>query len=505
MGARTLPALRLLAVFFAGSVFPLGLAPFDFWPATVISAGLFAGLLHWLPQSGFFIGWLYGAGFFLTGSSWVYVSIHVYGHAPAPLAAVLTAGFCLGLALLTGLQGALYRRLFQPRGWIAATIAFPALWVLFEWLRSWLLTGFPWLFAGYASLHSVAAGWAPVWGIFGQSLLVVALGSGAVAITLAPAQERTKAAGCITLLLLIAGAGHWLNAVEWTQASGQPIRAALYQPNISLEKKWDRRYFNDILNQHQRISESLYSQFDIVLWPESALPAVKDRIEPYLDRVAQSAQEFDSTLITGIPVRAESGLHNSIIALGAGRGVHHKQKLVPFGEYVPLEQWLRGLIAFFDLPMSSFVPGPQQRPLLHAGNIPIAPFICYEVVYPDFVFDAAGDAELLLTVSNDSWFGDSIGPLQHLQMAQFRALETGRPMLRGTNNGVSAIIDHRGRIKAQEPQFEERVISGELQPRTGWTPVVRTGSWPTLVLCAALLSLFLALQGRQSLRSNSHH
>jgi apolipoprotein N-acyltransferase len=159
------------------------------------------------------------------------------------------------------------------------------------------------------------------------------------------------------------------------------------------------------------------------------------------------------------------------MALGQGSGVHHKQKLVPFGEYVPLEQWLRGVIAFFDLPMSSFVPGADATPRLKANNHVIAPFICYEIVYPDFVLNGARDASIIVTVSNDSWFGRSIGPLQHLQMAQYRALETGKPVIRGTNNGVSAIINEKGDLISQSEQFQEEVLLGTIQPYRGETPL----------------------------------
>ena len=225
-----------------------------------------------------------------------------------------------------------------------------------------------------------------------------------------------------------------------------------------------------------------------MLWPESALPTYSDRIEDYLGLISTEATETGTTLITGIPTRDAQGGYNSIIALGLGAGEYRKQKLVPFGEYVPFEKNLRGLIQFFDLPMSSFIPGPNVPPVLSAGPLKVASFICYEVVYPDFVWQGARDAALLVTVSNDSWFGHSIGPLQHLQMARFRALETGRPLLRGTNNGVSAIIDHKGDLLVATPQFEEVVITGEVQPKTGLTPLMWLGSTPILAFCGLLIA-----------------
>ncbi len=206
----------------------------------------------------------------------------------------------------------------------------------------------------------------------------------------------------------------------------------------------------------------------------------------------------DTTLITGIPFRPEGQqrYHNSIMALGSGEGVYLKQRLVPFGEYVPLEEQLRGLISFFDLPMSAFSPGPADQPPLRAGAFRIAPFICYEVVYPDLVASGARNADLLITISNDSWFGNSIGPLQHLQMAQMRALENGRYMIRGTNNGISAIIDHRGRITARTGQFVEESLSGKVEVMLGETPFSSFGSRPIIVGSGvALLLMWLMYLG----------
>ena len=188
--------------------------------------------------------------------------------------------------------------------------------------------------------------------------------------------------------------------------------------------------------------------FDLVLWPESAVPNYLQRAQGFLEPIAERAAAANTTLITGIPFRPpdSESYHNSIAALGFGKGVYHKQRLVPFGEYVPLENLLRGLIAFFDLPMSAFSPGPENQAPLKVGAFRVAPFICYEIVYGGLVAKNARNADLLITISNDSWFGDSIGPWQHLQIAQMRGRENGRYVVRGTNNGISAIIDHQGKI-----------------------------------------------------------
>ena len=487
MESRVKALASLLVPIISGALFVPGLAPMSAWPSTLLSIAALLYLMHRKSQqSAFLIGWLYGVGLFGAGVSWVYVSIQVHGQAPPLLAGTLTALFCLGLATLAGLQMSLYRRCSRGRK-TPSPLLFAAIWVLFEWLRSWLFTGFPWLYAGYIALDTPAAGWAPVVGVYGLSFLIAGLSAAIGSLALNTASDLRKRGAEASIWVIIILTGMPLSAVSWTQDRSAPLTVAIYQPNIPLEKKWDRRYFRAIQQQYTDNSRPYFKNTDLVLWPESALPTYKDRIEDYLSLVATEATETGTTLITGIPTRDAQGGYNSIVALGLGAGEYRKQKLVPFGEYVPFEENLRGLIQFFDLPMSNFIPGPNVPPILSAGPLKVASFICYEIVYPGFVWQGARDAALLVTVSNDSWFGHSIGPLQHLQMARFRALETGRPLLRGTNNGVSAIIDHKGDLLVATPQFEEVVITGEVQPKTGLTPLMWLGSTPILAFCGLLI------------------
>ena len=235
---------------------------------------------------------------------------------------------------------------------------------------------------------------------------------------------------------------------------------------------------------------SLPESSDLLIWPEAAIPAYRNQMERWLTRAEATLEERNAALITGIPLRDRDARYNGIIGLGRASGDYRKQKLVPFGEYAPLEAVLRGRIDFFDLPMSHMAPGEAGQTALAFDDLEIAPFICYEIVYPDFVAAGTRQSHLIATISNDSWFGRSIGPLQHLQMARFRALETGRPVLRGTNNGVTAIISSKGVILDQLPQFEVGTLQGRVTPRSGDTPYMRLQSYPILALIA--LSLFCA-------------
>lgn len=472
----------------AGALLTLSFAPFGLWPAGIAGCALFGYFLCTCSTgAAIWRGWLFGLGLFGTGASWVYVSIHVYGQAGVGLATLLTALFCAGLALLPAIFAGLYVRWIRglPGGML---IGFPALWVLFEWLRSWLLTGFPWLYLGYAHIDTWIAGWAPIAGVYGLSFFTALTAS-----CLFLAWRSREPASLVTyagIVVTIWVGGLVLRPIEWVvPASEEPLSVALYQPNIPQELKWDRRYYDTILQQYERAVRPMFGK-DIVLWPESAIPRIYANARDFLDPMARRASLTDSTLITGIPSRDDAGAYrNSIVAIGLGEGMYHKQRLVPFGEYVPLEDWLRGVIAFFDMPMSSFSSGPPDQPPLRAGSHRVAPYICYEIVYPGLVARAARRAELLVTVSNDTWFGASIGPLQHLQMARMRALENGRYLLRGTNNGVSAIIDHRGKITAQTEQFVETTLTGTAEVMLGHTPFTSFGPMPVIIACVILLAL----------------
>jgi apolipoprotein N-acyltransferase len=486
---------HLLAIA-SGALVTLSLAPFNLWPAGLLSVALLVWLLHGItPGKAALRGWCYGLGLFGCGTSWVYVSIHTYGHAPAALAAGLTVLFCAGLALFCCLTFYLYARFIRdlPGG---HHLGFAALFVLGEWLRSWFLTGFPWLYLGYGHLHTSLSGWAPVGGVLLVSFIIAYSG----AFLGHAIQQRKILIPHLIAVCLFWFAGWSLQNIEWTQASNKPaLNIAMVQANIGQDVKWDRDQYWPSLNLYNRMSQPLWAEADAVIWPEAAVPAYYDHAQHFLGRMTKKAEEHNSSLILGIPYREKIDNayqnYNSIMAFAEGSGIYHKQRLVPFGEYVPLENILRGLIGFFDLPMSQFSSGKDQE-LLSIKSQTLAPFICYEIVYPDLVASWLPQAELLITISNDAWFGDSIGPLQHMQMAQMRALENGRYLIRSTGNGISAIVNPKGHIEARSEQFQQQVLQGKVQAMSGSTPFSITGSWPTIGLCLFIWALLIIRQKR---------
>ncbi|MDT8397487.1 MAG: apolipoprotein N-acyltransferase [Pseudomonadales bacterium] len=482
---------RALLAMLAGGLAPLSLSPLDFWPAAILSIMAFMALLqNTSPRHGSFIGWAYGCGFFGVGASWVYVSIHVYGDAGPLLAGLLTLLFVMGLALFFSLQAWVLQHFFSQT---TSLWVFPAVWVIFEGFRGWVLTGFPWLYLGYAHLDTPLAGWAPVFGVMGISFVVV-LSAVILYRLLLLFNASSKAPYAPTLIASITLlAGLWLvplllNSIVWVkEVPEKSSTVALVQANIAQEIKFDRAHLQAGLDRYAALSAPLWATNQIVLWPETAIPLLYQQAGEILQSMSRQANIHHSALISGILFRDGQLIHNSIISIGKGESIYHKQKLVPFGEYVPLAGIVENLLQIFDLPMSSLSPGPAGQPLLKVGELGLAPFICYEVVYPDFVRKAAATSDFLVTISNDTWFGNSLGPLQHLQMAAMRALENGRYLVRATNNGVSAIIDEKGHILARTPQFQEAVLSARVKVFAGTTPFSRWGSTPVLIFSFLIL------------------
>ncbi len=475
-------ALALIAMVLCGVAVTLSFAPFGWWPLSLVAAALLnLALEKSTPRRAIALGWAYGAGLFGSGVSWVYISIHDYGFTSGPLAAIFTAVFCLFLALIPGLTAWVYCRwLREGKG--GRVLGFAAIWLLSEWVRVWLLTGFPWLYLGYAYIDTPLAGWAPIGGVFLLSFIVYLTGA---SVSQALLHKRYP--------LLVAAAGLWalgfsLQAIEWTQPTGRTLKIAAVQANITQDKKWLPENYRPTLQLYDQLTQPLLGKHDVVIWPEAAIPNYYHVAKDFLDLMANMAEKSDTALVTGIPLRTPEGVYNAVVVLTGGTGVYAKQRLVPFGEYVPLEQWLRGLIRFFNLPMSSFTEGPAKQKPLQIKERSVAPYICYEVVYPDFLIRQMNDAELLLTLSNDAWFGRSIGPKQHFQMARMRALETGRELIRATGTGTTAVIDARGQVRRQIPAFEQGVLSATVNSRQGSTPFMQLGSWPVWLLCFALVA-----------------
>ena len=505
-GGRWKSVALSLAALAAGALLPLALAPFGLWPAMLASAAALHFVLRRTAtlRGAFWRGWLFGVGKYGAGASWIYVAIHVYGAAPPPLAAALVAVFVAGMALFSGLVGVLYRP--QPAsGALEDAADFALAWVLVEWLLTWVLSGFPWLFAGYAFLDTPLAGYAPVGGV----LLVSLAGVASAALLLATfrawsphgtsvARRRMTVALPFAVAVAIWVGGWLLQSVSWT-TRGESRSVALVQGNLPQETRWTAQGVVAAADRYEALSATAWNR-DIVVWPEVAIPDLQRRVAPLVEAMRQGAA---GDLIHGamIAERADGEIALYNAAVSSGGGEYRKRRLVPFGEYVPLQELLRGTIAFFDLPMSNFASGASEQPLLRAAGLDVATAICYEIAYPAAVAESARDAELIVTLSNDAWFGASIGPWQHLQIARMRALENGKFVLRATNNGVSAVIDEHGAVVASLPQFEARTLLAEVHATSGATPYGRHSGGVVAVIVGFVLGGLLLRLGRAARRA----
>lgn len=484
---------RIPALVATGALQTLAFAPFHLWPAALASLALVLLMCSGRDAKALFHdGWFLGLGLFASGASWVYVSINEYGMTAAPLAAVMTLLFAMGLALFPAIAFWCWGRLAGSHSTRSLWL-FPAIWTLMDWVRGWLLTGFPWLYAGTAQVDGPLAGLAPVMGVHGITFITAA-----TAALLVAAWQRCRCAPRWAPAALAAAALlPWLlaplvNLIEWTRPQGEPLSVAAVQGNISQHDKWDPEMLRKQIRIYRQLTEPLWGR-DLILWPETALPATQGQASQVLDALESRAFDTETTLVTGLPWYgnsphyAEPVFHNSLMTVGPGQGTYHKQRLVPFGEYVPLESLLRGTIEFLSLPMSVFQPGPENQSPLQIAGASSHPAICYEIAYADFVAQHAENTGFLMTVSNDAWFGRSLGPFQHHQIARMRALETGRELLRGTNNGITSIVDREGRIRARAEHYERDVLKGKIQPMSGSTPFMATGSWPVITLAAVMI------------------
>ncbi len=471
----------------AGALIVAAFAPLSFSALAVL--GLF-GFFHLIPyeypRRAAWRGFFFGLGLFGVGTSWVVVSIHEFGHTPLPLAIFMTVLMVAYLALFPAVFAWAMARAQVNRHPLSFVLLAPALWILTEWLRGTLFTGFPWLNMGYSQMDTWLSGYAPVLGIYGLGALVV-LSAALLFIT------RKKPIVAPLCLFAIWAIGFSLTSQEWVNTSGEPIRVSLIQGNVSQHEKWQTEVRIRTLNLYEELTEKHLADSDLIIWPETAVPAFYHSVaEDYIGDILNKARETNTDLLIGVPIKQASAdperpiFYNSVVALGKQFDVYHKQHLVPFGEYVPLGDILRSIGGVFNLPMSDFSSGGVQPPLSVAGQ-QAAISICYEIIFAEEVRKNIAEATMLVNVSNDAWFGRSLAPPQHFEMARMRALETGRPLLRATNTGITAFIDHKGQVQKQAPTFSVQALTGSVQPMTGTTPYVRYGNTPVLALVLLIL------------------
>ncbi len=475
----------MLAAFAAGAATVPGFAPFGFFPLPVLTLAVLYRLWRRAatPREAALLGLAWGLGCFLAGVSWVYVSLHDVGGMAMPLAVVATLLFCLVLSLFPAFAGWLFARCRRVTtaefrdGFAAAGV-----WVLTEWLRGWVLTGFPWLSVGYSQTPpSPLAGYAPVVGVYGVSLLTALLAG------LAAFAWRRPAAWGAAVVLFAGGQG--LRGIEWTEPVGEPLTVSLLQGNVPQSLKWMPENLSLSIDTYTRLADEHPARLTVL--PETAIPLLFERIpREVIEKLSAHGE-----MLLGAAARQDRGVVNGavLLARGAPPQIYAKVHLVPFGEFVPPGfAWFFGLV---NIPMSDFRPGPADQKPFSVGDQKLMPNICYEDLFGEEIRRALPEATILVNLSNTAWFGDSLAQPQHLQIARVRALETGRPMLRATNTGMTALVAADGAVAAILPPFTAGALTVSVRGHAGETPFVRFGNAVAVLL--AVLACLPALIGGQ--------
>lgn len=506
-----MPRLSTVAALLLGSASVFGFAPFGAWGVPILTlAGLFA---LWqraaTPRAAAWLGYAYGIGLFGAGASWTYVALNTFGGMAPILAAIGAGGFCAYLALFPALAGWIAVRL-APAGSGARLAIAAGTWAAAEWLRSFGYSGFPWLAGGYAEITAPFAGYAPIGGVFLVGLAVA--GAAALLVHAGTALERGRRLAATTgaaALAALALAGIALGAIEWSQATGEPVTVSLLQGDIDQNVKFDPEYREKTLGIYAELAGRAKGR--LIVLPESALPMFADEVPPaYFSLLRADAERNGGDLLTGLfllePRHSEAEedrYYNSVVSLGhAPTQIYRKRHLVPFGESIPAKPVLGWLISrVLAIPLADQTPGPpDQQPLYVAGQR-VAVNICYEDAFGGELIRQLPAATLLVNVTNDAWYGRSLAAEQHAQIAAMRALETARPMLRSTNTGITSIIDHRGVERARLSWFTRGVLEGSIAGRTGTTPYVRYGDG--VAVGAALVVIAVALSALRWQRRRS--
>lgn len=491
---------RIIIALLSGASATLAFAPYSLWIFAYIAPLCFLLVIHQQStKKSTWLGFFWGLGYFATGISWVHISIDNFGGMPMAAGLFLMIGLISYLALYPALFAFLLQRFFTSHSLTKYLLAVPALWLVTDWLRGWVFTGFPWLWLGYSQIDSPLSVWGPIFGVEGITAIILIF-SGAIAYAL-----LEKKWGLLLIPAILAATSFAIKPFDWvTPQPDKVTKVALIQGNINQALKWLPRERWPTIMKYMDLTRKNWDA-DLIVWPEAAIPALEMEIPSFLRNLDSAATMNNSTIITGVVGQSPTGnFYNNIISLGMnGTGGYDytdqprysKHHLLPFGEFVPFDKLLRPLAPIFNLPMSSFSRGDYIQPNMEASGTRLAPALCYEIVYGEQVRENITEqTDYILTLSNDAWFGTSIGPLQHMEMAQMRALETGKPVIRSTNNGVTAITDYRGNITQQIPQFTTAVLRGEVIPTTGTTPYRYWGSIPLYLL--VLLSLLIAWRKR---------
>lgn len=457
--------LKFSAAFLAGALCVLGFAPFSLWLLPFLGAAFL--FLH--GKQGFFFSFLFGAGFFLFGVSWVFNSLKQFGGMPIILAGIATLLFCLTLALFYGIALFLFRRF----NYFNAPFLFAAILTLLDYLRGNLFGGFPWLIFGYAQVNNIFLKYfLPFFGVYFLSFLTFFIGA------LLALSVIKKSVLYLTPIVFILVIGFSLQFIEWTKEKETPLSVLLIQNNISLEEKFNPNLFYHLIGNNLKTIDE--NPADLIIFPETELPRLWATLPDFIKKEFKNRAQ-NRHIVMGILGKNEKGYLNSAVHLNQHlESFYHKRHLVPFGEFVP--PFFEWIMQKLNVPLGNFSTPEKENELFKINHHFASVNICYEDAF-GAELKTAQNADFLMNLSNTIWFGKSLAQAQHLEIAKARAIENQKPFLKATNSGITAIILHNGKIKKQLPEFKKDILKGEIIPREGKTFYSIAGDFPILIFC----------------------
>lgn len=511
-----LPKWFYVIAFIAGALTVFGFAPFNVYPIAWFSPAV---LFFFLTKARskkqyFYLSWFYGLGLFGVGASWPFYSLYFFANAPFFIALIATVLFVSTVAFFSfGLFGFL-AYLFRNRPlFLQLLLLFPASWVIAEWFRGWFLTGFPWLYIGNSQIDSVIASVAPITGVLGVSFISLILSGALLVFVLgdslfkyvyieaqkdkqtvsdkAKVEEKYGASFRIIsafIIVLLVATSVFLEKIEWTKKSGEPIKFSVLQSNISQKEKLNTDNLESSIAMYESMTRKSFDS-DVIVWPETALfDAFNRHMDVLILPLQASLSNTSKTILMGgFYVNDKQTVENSVLSISAeNREIYSKRHLVPFGEYTPGLKYLRWLSKWIQLPYDNIAAGINKGTL--RINDELAQMtICYEDAFGEEMIKSLPEASLLINVTHDGWFTGSLEPAQHMQIARMRSLEMGRYMVRSTTTGPSGMINEKGKVVATAPIYTKSIITHDVQPYIGATPYVRWGNWLIIGMLGALL------------------
>lgn len=477
-------------VLLGGVLLTFSFAPYNN-PVLAIIA-LIILLLNWQnvsPGKAFWRGYLFGLGQFSTGIYWVYFGVHDWGSVNETVSIGLSVLLVAYLASYSALLGWITVGCCNQHIMIRLLLVFPAAWGLLEWVRGWFLTGFPWLQLGYSQIDTPLSGLAPITGVYGLSWIVAFSAAALVATYQLKGRQRW---GLICLLLSFWGAAQLLKSVAWTQAQGKPFQATLIQANIPMQRKWLPEQRDETLDIYTSLTRQHWDS-SLIIWPETALPIIYDSLNPlFINTIKAEAIAHRSDILFGVIASGDRAgeFYNAMQLWGETKGTYHKRHLVPIGEYLPFQPISNEIANLLGLPISNFNKGAGRQDLLSAAGYYFSASICYESAFGQELLSGLPKAAYLVNITDDGWGRNSLQPYQHLQIARFRALETGRYMLRSSATGISAFINEKGQVISRLVMFKRAALSGWVVPMMGSTPYMLWGD--VLALSAFIINMLFA-------------